>query len=225
MLKLGPFWSRKAEGGHASHVGLVLCAIATVLAPSASRAESQPGADLYPIVGARWFEMIDSDLRDRYRGGAGFAGGFGVRLGERIAAEAQIEWFRGRDVPTSPPFVDRTESTLTLLPISAMLRYRLSAGDDGLFLLAGPALLRHEESFTYSLLDERDTVSGTHTGFGFSFGLGWEATRRPLTYRIVARAILGNAKRSILRSGAPTLETEETVTASLAGVGLEVRLP
>ena len=212
---------------------------ATALAPADAGAQSDPAsatsevttqsaessAGIYPIVGARWFEPIDSDLRDHYRGGAGFAAGVGMRLGDRTAAEAQIEWFRSRDTPTAPPFVERTESTLTLLPISAMLRYQIARGGDGLFLLVGPALLRQTESFSYSLLDQRDTVSGTHTGFGVSFGLGWEATRRPLAYRIVARATLASVKRSVLRGGAPTLETEESIAPSLAGIGLEVRLP
>lgn len=294
MLKLRPFWSRKAEGHaraqsaptkiehapsgaharsrehtrsrqharsseiaraseeraltHAWRIERCMCGIAAIcatvlcaaaLASDDARAQSEPasaasemttqsadsGAGIYPIVGARWFEPIDSDLRDHYRGGAGFAAGLGMRLGERTAAEAQIEWFRSSDTPTAPPFVERTESTLTLLPISAMLRYQISRGGDGLFLLVGPALLRQKESFSYSLLDQRDTVSGTHTGFGVSFGLGWEAIRRPLAYRIVARATLASVKRSILRGGAPTLETEETIAPSLAGIGLEVRLP
>jgi opacity protein-like surface antigen len=267
MLKLRPFWSRKAEGQaraqsvrdaneharssemtraseeraltHAWRIERCMCGIAAIFAAalvsaaahaqsdaaSATSEQTESGAGIYPIVGARWFEPIDSELRDHYRGGAGFAAGLGMRLGERTSAEAQIEWFRSSDTPTAPPFVERTESTLTLLPISAMLRYQIARGGDGLFLLVGPALLRQKESFSYSLLDQRDTVSGTRTGFGVSFGLGWEAIRRPLAYRIVARATLASVKRSILRSGAPTLETEETIAPSLAGIGLEVRLP
>jgi hypothetical protein len=182
-------------------------------------------ASIYPILGFRWFEFMNDDLRDVYSGGPGFAAGFGLRLGNRISAEAELEWFRGQANPTTPPFVERSSSTLTLLPISAMLRYQVAARTDGLFLLVGPALIRQTESFSYSLLDERDTVSGALTGVGLSIGVGWEATRRPLAYRIVARAILGNVKRSILRDGAPAIETEETIAPSMAGVGLEIRLP
>jgi hypothetical protein len=188
-------------------------------------AAEPPESGIYPILGVRWFELTDPQLQDLYGGGPGVAAGLGIRIGNRLSAETQLEWFRGRGHPSNPPFVERSSSTLTLLPVTAMLRYRLAARPDGLFFLVGPALVRQTESFSYSLVEQRNTVSGARTGVGLSVGLGWEATRRPLAYRLIARAILASTKRTILRDGAPDIETDEAVAPSLVGVGLEVRLP
>lgn len=235
MLKHDPLRSRKADARRSifsprqmrsTRLWISIGFVTLALVPGIVRAQSSESeARIYPILGARWFEFTDSELRDFYGGGPGFAAGLGMRLGNRVFAEAELEWFRGKGHPLNPPFVSSSNSTLTLLPISAMLRYQVATGPNGLFLLVGPTLIRQTESFSYSLLEERDTVSGAVTGVGLSVGLGWEATHRPLAYRVVARAILGSTKRSILRDGAPKIETEETIAPSLVGIGLEVRLP
>ncbi|MCA9728843.1 MAG: hypothetical protein KC729_14225, partial [Candidatus Eisenbacteria bacterium] len=113
-----------------------------------------PARQIYPIIGARWFLPTDTAIRDLYGSGPGLGIGVGVHVRRRLAIEAQLEWYRSTAHPIGPAFVNGSESTLTLLPVSTMLRYRFSEGPAAVLFSIGPALLFQLESFDYRLLGE-----------------------------------------------------------------------
>jgi hypothetical protein len=193
------------------------------LAARPATAFSLPAGRPYPVAGAHWTEPLDGPVRDLYSGGLGLSAGVGYAWPLRGRVELRGAWFR-RSAHPSAPIALRSDSRLTLIPITLEAHARLPRPGTSPFVLLGPALLIVREEFNARLLDESRNVTGKRTQWGGVFGLGLEAPTRHMNVRLAARAIVVAGHRQVLRGNARHDNRGAGAHGSLLTVGLELQL-
>jgi hypothetical protein len=198
--------------------GLILASVAR---PSAALAN--PPGRLYPAAGVQWTEPLDGTVRDLYSGGVGVSAAVGMEWPLRGRVELRGAWFRRSAHPDAPLAV-RSDSRLSLIPITLEAQARLHRPGTSPFVLLGPAVLFAREEFTAQLLDESQQVSGDRTQWGGVFGLGIEAPTSRLNVRLAVRAMVVAGHRQVLRANGRHDDRDASAPGSLLTAGVELQL-
>lgn len=184
------------------------------------------GGRVYLSLGAGFGQPLDGKVREIYPDAWVFSGALGIRTQESWRVEMRIEYLARPGRPAVPPFGIAAESRLVLLPISLGASYLLrTEGRARPFVTVGPTVFRLKETFEYPLLNAGASLPSQRTQWGGFAGVGIEAPRAPLTYRIAVRGFFAPGAFAVARPRGDDLELDGSRAPSLWLASLEVLFP